>query len=70
VRDECPTIIKVCWVEGFVFSLSKVDKLKCIVQGPIGENDEDLRGFQIGFSWQWGLGWREMPHCWDTVGSV
>ncbi len=59
VRDECPNIMQVSLVKGFVSPLRhslllRVDRLRCILEGPIEENDENLKGFESCFSWQLG----------------
>jgi len=65
VKDECPTPWEFSKVEHLVFSLhhsplSSVDRSCCIVQGPIEENDEKIRGFEKWFYYGNWAGWKEM----------
>jgi hypothetical protein len=75
VKEECPNIAKISLVENFVFllclsSLLGIDGLGCLVQEPIEKKDENFKGFVSGYSWQLGLKWEEISHCWDILGSI
>ncbi len=69
MKEECPNIAKISQVENFVSllclgSLLGIDRLRCLVQEPIEEDDENFKGFMSGYSWQLG----KISHCWDILG--
>jgi hypothetical protein len=50
MREECPNIVKFGQVENFVSPLRlslllETGRLRCLVWGPIEENDENFKGF-------------------------
>jgi len=51
-------------------ALSKGKYIRCIIKGLIKEDDEDLKGFQEWFSWQFNMLWAYVMFFVDVVGFM
>ncbi len=56
MMKKCPNIAKISQVENFVYllclsSFLGTNRLRCLVQEPIEEEDENFKGFMRGYSW-------------------